>query len=68
MVKWDHIIDALPQSPHEDAGEVLGIWVCGDEIVCKKADVADAIADILESLGWNAVSSEAPDGYYHVSA
>lgn len=68
MVTWENIIDALPQSPDEEAGEVLGIWGDDGEIICKKAEVADAIADILETLGWNAVPSEASDGYYHVSA
>lgn len=67
MITWEKIINALPQSPNEAAGEILGIWSCNDEIICRKEEVGGAIADILETLGWNALSSEASDGYYHVS-
>lgn len=36
MVTWENIIDALPQSPDEEAGEILGVWGNEDEIICKK--------------------------------
>ena len=66
MVTWKGIIDALPQFPVED-GAVLGIWGCNDEIVCKTEDVADAVVNLLENLGWNATPTKAPNGYYHLS-
>lgn len=67
MITWGNIINALPQFP-DAAGEVLGIWGRGDEIICRTGEVADAVADILYDLGWNVDTSETADGYYRVFA
>lgn len=44
MSIYSELVKRLPPYKHG------AVWVCGDTIMCKTEDVADAIADIVEAL------------------
>lgn len=52
------LVDALPKSTENDPK----FWTNGDLILCKTADAADTIADLLETLG---ITDCATTGYFH---
>lgn len=52
------LVDALPKSPENNPK----FWTNGDLILCKTADAADTIADLLETLG---ITDCATTGYFH---
>lgn len=54
---FEYILKSLPHEP-EDA--ICGIWSDADEILCNTEAKADAIADLLEALGYDCVVT----GYY----
>lgn len=52
------LVDALPKSPENDPM----FWVNGNMLLCKTADAAYAVADLLETLG---ITDCATTGYFH---
>lgn len=75
-MKFDNILERLPNAPTQN----FRIWTNGDSILCSTQEEANAIADVLDASGFDAVTGyydpdederndEADDctGYYYVS-
>ena len=57
------ILQNLPQEPYDQSNGLIRyhrVWSCGDEILCRTDAMADAIADLLEAMGYDGVNT----GYY----
>lgn len=59
MITFAEICNQLPKEPYEFNGK-METWAVKDEILCDREDVAEIIADILESIGFDEVTT----GYY----
>jgi hypothetical protein len=60
---FKEIVERLPKEPYDYSTinpKKYRIWTCGDEILCKSEAIADAIADLLEAMGYEDVTT----GYY----
>ena len=57
---FDTLRDALPDTPPDrDNGDTYCIWQYGDKILCSTESQANALADMLDAVGYTAVT-----GYY----
>ncbi len=54
---FDTIFEALPKKPPEPPE--IGLWAHGEEILCGTEELANAIADLLDAVGYDATT-----GYY----
>ena len=60
---FNEIVKRLPTEPYDYSKmnpKKHRVWTCGDEILCKSEAAADAIADLLEAMGYEDVTT----GYY----